>query len=274
MMTHLGTLPERPTGPDATSRPKLRAVTATPALLLAAGGVGFGHAILPDHWVPLAVVGRTQRYSLAKVARLSGLAGVAHVLVSLVLGAVIIGIGLQFRSSVEHIQNAIVGSLLIATGAGFAIFELAGRGHTHPHPPHDPNPDPNPNPNPGHDHDHDHDHDEHDEHDHDGHAHAAHHDHGPGRRSALAVMVPFGAAASPDLTILPVFLAAATAGSGAAVGALLVFAVVTITTIVSLTLLATAGGYQIGGQWLERWGNAFTAAILVAIGILVLAGVL
>ena len=272
MMTHLGTLPERPTGPDATSRPKLRAVTATPALLLAAGGVGFGHAILPDHWVPLAVVGRTQRYSLAKVARLSGLAGVAHVLVSLVLGAVIIGIGLQFRSSVEHIQNAIVGSLLIATGAGFAIFELAGRGHTHPHPPHDPNPDPNPNPNPGHDHDHDHD--EHDEHDHDGHAHAAHHDHGPGRRSALAVMVPFGAAASPDLTILPVFLAAATAGSGAAVGALLVFAVVTITTIVSLTLLATAGGYQIGGQWLERWGNAFTAAILVAIGILVLAGVL
>ncbi len=56
---------------------------ATPALIAAAAGVGFGHAILPDHWVPLAVIGRTQRYPLARVARLSGLAGVAHVLVSL-----------------------------------------------------------------------------------------------------------------------------------------------------------------------------------------------
>ena len=34
-------------------------MSATPALLAAAAGVGFGHAILPDHWVPLAVVGRT-----------------------------------------------------------------------------------------------------------------------------------------------------------------------------------------------------------------------
>ena len=85
-------------------------MTATPALLAAAAGVGFGHAVLPDHWVPLAVVGRTQRYPLSKVARLSGLAGVAHVLVSIVLGAAIIAVGLQFRSTVEHAQNVVVGS--------------------------------------------------------------------------------------------------------------------------------------------------------------------
>ena len=87
-------------------------------------------------------------------------------------------------------------------------------------------------------------------------------------------MVPFGAAASPDLTILPVFLAATTAGVGVAIGSLVVFGAVTILTIVALTLLATAGGYQIGGAWLDRWGNAFTAAVLVVIGALVLAGFL
>ena len=69
-------------------------------------------------------------------------------------------------------------------------------------------------------------------------------------------MVPFGAAASPDLTILPVFLAATTAGAGTAVGSLAIFAAVTITTIVGLTLTAARGGYQIHGEWLERWGNA------------------
>jgi nickel/cobalt transporter (NicO) family protein len=220
-----------------------------PALLAAAAGVGFGHAILPDHWVPLAVLGRTRRYPLSRIARLSGLAGVAHVLVSIVLGAVIIAIGLQFRSTIQHAQDTIIGCILIATGAGFAILELSGHGHHH---------------------DHEHEHGHHHEHEHDRHDH-----HDRGRLSGLAaVMVPFGAAASPDLTILPVFLAATTAGVATAVGSLVVFAAVTIGTIVGLTLAAARGGYQIQGAWLERWGNVFTAAVLVIIGLLVLLGII
>ncbi len=230
----------------------------TPALLAAAAGVGFGHAILPDHWVPLAVVGRTRRYPLGRVARLSGMAGVAHVLVSIVLGGVIIAVGLQFRSTVQSAQDTIIGCLLILTGLGFAALELAGHGHHH-----------------GHDHHH-------------GHTHEHRHDH-PHLLSATevdeqvavkesrvhgltSVMVPFGAAASPDLTILPVFLAATTAGVSTAISSLIVFAAVTICTIVSLTLLACFGGYQIRGQWLERWGNVFTALVLVIIGALILTG--
>jgi nickel/cobalt transporter (NicO) family protein len=228
-------------------------VSTTPALLVAAAGVGFGHAILPDHWVPLAVVGRTRRYPLSRVARLSGLAGVAHVLVSIVLGAVIVAIGLQFRSTVEHAQDDIVGALLIATGLAFAVFELSGHGHGHDHDHHHP-------------HEHDDDDDDHDhDHDQDGHGRAGH--------SLLSIMVPFGAAASPDLTILPVFLAATTAGAGAAIGSVVVFGAVTIATIVGLTLFAAAGGYQVRGEWLERWGNIITAAVLVVIGLLVLTGV-
>lgn len=227
-----------------------------PALLAAAAGVGFGHAILPDHWVPLAVLGRTRRYPLSRVARLSGLAGVAHVLVSIILGAVIIAVGLQFRSTIQSAQDTIIGWILIATGVGFAALELTGHGHGH-----------------GHDHDHGHNHDGH-EHDHDEHD-AGHGAAAPGRfRGLAAVMVPFGAAASPDLTILPVFLAATTAGVATAIGSLVVFAAVTIGTIVGLTLAATRGGYEIRGQWLEQWGNAFTALVLVIIGLLVLTGVI
>lgn len=225
-----------------------------PALLAAAAGVGFGHAILPDHWVPLAVLGRTRRYPLSRVARLSGLAGVAHVLVSIVLGAVIIAVGLQFRSTIQNAQDTIIGCILIATGFGFLVLEISGHGHSHEH---------EHGGEHGHDH-HDHDHDDHD------------HDE-PARRGIqglAAVMVPFGAAASPDLTILPVFLAAATAGAATAIGCLVIFAAVTIGTIVGLTLAATRGGYEIRGQWLERWGNVFTALVLVVIGALILTGMI
>ncbi len=239
----------------------------TPALLAAAAGVGFGHAILPDHWVPLAVVGRRRRYPLARVARLSGMAGVAHVLVSIVLGGVIIAVGLQFRSTVQSAQDTIIGCVLILTGLGFAALELTGHGRGHGH---------------------DHAQADADEHQH---THAdRRHEHpylvaasqadervaaDESRLHGLAsVMLPFGAAASPDLTILPVFLAATTAGVSAAIGSLVIFAAVTIGTIVSLTLLACFGGYQIKGQWLERWGNVLTALALIVIGALVLGGVI
>jgi putative Mn2+ efflux pump MntP len=53
-----------------------------------------------------------------------------------------------------------------------------------------------------------------------------------------------------------------------------IFAAVTIGTIVGLTLGATKGGYQVRGDWLERWGNAVTALVLVVIGALVLVGVI
>jgi nickel/cobalt transporter (NicO) family protein len=237
--------------------------STAPALIVAAAGVGLGHAILPDHWVPLAVLGRTRRYPLSRIARLSGLAGIAHVLVSIVLGAVIVGIGLQFRSTVQHAQDTIIGCVLIATGLGFGVLELTGHGHHH-------------------DHEHGHHHDQEQGHRHD---HGDHHDHAHhgahaerasrGRLHGLAaVMVPFGAAASPDLTILPVFLAATTAGVATAVSSLAVFAAVTIGTIVGLTLVAARSGYQIHGEWLERWGNGFTALVLLVIGALVLTGVI
>jgi nickel/cobalt exporter len=235
--------------------------SAAPALLAAAAGVGFGHAILPDHWVPLAVVGRTQRYPLTRVARLSFLAGLAHVLVSLLLGAIIILVGLELRSTIQSAQNTIIGGVLILTGVGFTTLELRG-GHRHGH-------EHRSSHVPGRDHIHA-----------DGHTHI----HSPAESDVIvtaadgrvpglaAIMVSFGAAASPDPTILPVFLAATAAGAAAAVASLMIFSVVTIGTIVGLTLIGCLAGYQVRAQWLERWANMFTASVLVAIGVLVFTG--
>ncbi len=325
-----------------------------PALLAAAAGVGFGHAVLPDHWVPLSVIARTQRYPLRRVLRLSGLAGLAHVAFSLTLGAVVIAVGLQFRTVVERNENVVVGGLLILTGVIFAVLELIGRGHGHSHDEngghshthgHDHRREPGNAHTAGHVHGHQHEHGhthehsgahdhEHgrelvhahtqghthapgDEHDHaledghtPGHDHAhefksscssehehgydsthehldAHatgpaatsipHQHRSGRgrvAKLLAFAVPFGAAASPDLTILPVFLAASALGVAAAVGTLIVFSVVTVVTIVGLTMLGAFAGYQLRGAWVDKSANLITAAVLLIIGILVAANLI
>lgn len=189
---------------------------------------------------------------------MSLLAGAAHVLVSVALGAIVIAVGLSLRSVIASGTGVIVGGILLATGVAFLIADRTGHTHHHHHDHHDQN----------HDEDHDHHHDE--DHDHD----AAEE---TGRGSAprgLALLIPFGAAASPDLTILPVFLAAATFGTTAAIGSLIVFAAVTITVFVALTVLAATGAGRITHPWIDAHANALTAVVLIVIGALVLAGVL
>jgi nickel/cobalt transporter (NicO) family protein len=71
-----------------------------------------------------------------------------------------------------------------------------------------------------------------------------------------------------------VFLAAAAAGVGAAIGSLVAFALATIGTFVLLTVVATAGGYQFRTRCLDRSSGAVTAAVLVVIGALVASSVI
>jgi len=156
---------------------------SVPLLLGAAAVVAVLHSILPDHWVPLAVVGRTQRWSLFRVARVSALASAGHVVVSVVLAGIIAAIGLQFQGQLETQQGHIVGAVLILTGVGFLIWGLTGHGHSHDH---------------GHD-NHDHGHDTASAHE-EGHTHTD--EAAPPRQQTLArrlaaIAVPFEVAAPP-----------------------------------------------------------------------------
>lgn len=227
-------------------------VTSVPLLLLAAGTVGFLHSILPDHWVPLAVVARTRKWSLVRTARISMLASIGHVVTSILLAGVIALVGLQFRSEFAQQQAHIVGAILVATGIGFVVWSILGGHHEHEH-----------------------------EHDHfipgdtEGAARASEHVSHSNRSVAsrmTAIAVPFGAAASPDLTVLPVALGASGIGLPAVGGVLVTFSLVTLATFVVLTVSATAAGYQVKGEWLEERGMLLTGLVLGAIGVAVYAG--
>lgn len=262
-------------------------------LILTGGAVGFLHSILPDHWVPLAVIGRTERWSVPRVVRVSALASTGHVAASVILSAIVAAVGLEFQHQIETEQGRFIGAVLVLTGVGFLIWGLTGHGHSHSH-----------EDGQGHTHDHGHGHThshEHpDEHPHDhshddveahAHAHAhglAHthvhteergHEHAhvdepkqPLARRLGGVVVAFGVAASPDLTVLPVALAASAVGIGAVAGVLISFTLVTMATFVGLTVIAMLAGYQIKGEWLEKHATTITAIVLIGIGIVAFVG--
>lgn len=242
--------------------------TSVILLLVAAATVAVLHSILPDHWVPLAVVARTQRWSILRVARISALASAGHVLASVVLAGIIAVVGLQFQHQLDVQQGHLVGIVLVLTGLAFLLWELTSHGDRHAA---------------GHRHSHargvelahhQHSHDDqHHPHEHD------EHESEPvgavggslGRRLA-GIAIPFGVAASPDLTILPVALAASAVGRVPVAGVLVVFAAVTMAMFVGCTVLATLAGYQIKGEWLERNATTITALVLIGIGMVAYVG--
>lgn len=218
-------------------------------LLLAAGAVALLHSVLPDHWVPLAVVARAERWGPIRTLRVSGLAAVGHVVTSLMLAAVVAMVGLRFQTVIAGAEGRIVGGLLIVTGLGFLLWGLLRGAHHHEH-----------------------SQDGHHGHDYVAHDHYQDQPQRPLRSRLAAIVVPFGVAASPDLTVLPVALAAAGSGVPLVVGVLVVFGTVTLAVFMGLTLAGAFVGYQIKGEWLERHAYTITAGVLIVIGLLALAG--
>ena len=276
-------------------------------LVLGAATVGIIHSVLPDHWVPLAVVARTQHWTLARLARVSTLAAAGHVLTSVALGGVVALIGLQFQRQIETQQGHIVGGVLVITGVGFLVWGLTGHGHAHEHGHKKERAEPSQKEHSArspsrlelddraHQHKHEpgvatevagsHVH----EHAHASVRHSHRHNHDAfieaqasrivehSRQGTLignlaAIAVPFGVAASPDLTFLPLGIAASAYGLGAVGAVLGVFAAVTMATFVGLTVVATAAGYQMRGEWLEENANTISSVVLIAIGVIAYVG--
>ncbi|WP_053958303.1 hypothetical protein [Sulfobacillus thermosulfidooxidans] len=212
------------------------------ALLLAAGTVAFIHAVLPDHWMPIALVARAQRWSRTRTLRIALGTGVGHVLGTVVLAGLVLVVGYGVKGILRW-DVPLVGAVLVVTGVAFGIRT---RGHSRRH--------------------HTHDHDAHYDQapTHQAHSHSS-------RRSAW--LISTGIAASPDVSVLPVFVGALAVNGPTAVAVVVVFALVTILTIAGLSLIALWGGYQVAeGTWLENHAHQVTAVVLIVLGLVMVIG--
>jgi putative Mn2+ efflux pump MntP len=210
-------------------------------LLLAAFLVAFFHAILPDHWIPIAILARTQRWTMGRALRVAAWAGFGHIAGSLILGAILLALGFGLEQNFAHFaryQDQILGAILLITGAGLLLWQML-RGAPHPH-----------------------------EHEHHGHDHRAHASSG---RSWWTLMVA-GVAASPDGAFVPVLLAALPLGTLAITAVLLTYSLATLILIILLVWLATWLGLRWQWAWLDRNGERLSPLILIILGLILVVG--
>jgi hypothetical protein len=200
------------------------------ALTLAAAAVTIGalHALAPDHWLPIAAVGRARGWSVARTARVALLCGFGHVTVSVLLGLVGLAVGQRAVVAVGDRTAALSGVLLV--GFGVAYLALGAR-HAISHRLHD------------------------------------HYDHvhTPARVSVGALLAIYCADAC--VAVIPILFAAAPLPIVETAGVIVAYETATIGVMVALAALARAGAGALGDRWIHRWGVSAAGGSIVVAGI-------
>lgn len=91
-----------------------------PVLISLLGGgfvAAFLHAALPTHWLPFVLVGRAQRWSLARVMTVVVTAGLAHIASTAIVGSLIVAAGLALNAWIGGLLPHLSAALLFIFGA-------------------------------------------------------------------------------------------------------------------------------------------------------------
>jgi nickel/cobalt exporter len=105
-----------------------------------AASLGLIHTVIgPDHYLPFIVISRARNWTLRKTLFISFLAGLGHILSSVVLGFVGIALGIAVAKleGVESARGEIAAWLLIGFGLAYFLWGMRrawkGKPHAHAH---------------------------------------------------------------------------------------------------------------------------------------------
>lgn len=228
-------------------------------LFLSSCSTAIIHALIPDHWLPFALMGRAQGWSERRTLTLVGLTGVVHVAVSILVGVVIVLFGSeQARRLAERLGaplEALGGWLLVAFGLAYGSWAHLRERRAHA--------------------------DHHDRApagaagdagaDHALHAHGhllSHWSRGALTGGMLVAIIGI----SPCVLFQPILFAAAAEGAGAAAAAAAGFAACTVGTMIAITAVALRGMRRLSLGFFTRYGDLLSGLIIAALGVAVIMG--
>jgi sulfite exporter TauE/SafE len=109
-------------------------------LLLTAASIGFIHTLLgPDHYLPFVAMGAARGWTARRTLWITALCGVGHVLGSVAIGLVGIGVGVSLHRLewLEGVRGDLAAWLLLGFGLAYMAWGLKkawrSRPHTHDH---------------------------------------------------------------------------------------------------------------------------------------------
>ena len=89
------------------------------------------HALIPNHWIPMVLIGKAEKWSNQKLLFVTALAGLAHSGSTILLGVLIGMLGLELASEYQIISAAIAPLLLVFMGLVYFGMDYRQKQHSH-----------------------------------------------------------------------------------------------------------------------------------------------
>ncbi|MFQ6084440.1 MAG: hypothetical protein ACE5WD_13940 [Candidatus Aminicenantia bacterium] len=87
------------------------------------------HALVPNHWIPLVAIGKTEKWSRGETLWVTAITGSAHT-ISTILAGIIVGlIGYKLSSAYEFVTRFVAPSILVLLGFTYLILDSKSSHH-------------------------------------------------------------------------------------------------------------------------------------------------
>ncbi len=77
------------------------------------------HAVIPNHWLPVLAIGKKEGWFLGETTRITFIAGMAHVISTVIIGILLGLIGGELTQNIENFTRVIAPCILILMGLYF-----------------------------------------------------------------------------------------------------------------------------------------------------------
>jgi hypothetical protein len=102
-------------------------------LLVAGGLVSLVHGLLPNHWLPFVLIGRSQGWTAARMVGVLAAAAAAHTAVAGAIAMVTLLVGVALAEVIEPFAHTLPALILGGTGLFYIVLDLRGGRHPHHH---------------------------------------------------------------------------------------------------------------------------------------------
>jgi len=91
------------------------------------------HAAIPNHWIPLIAVSKTEKWTNKETLFATFITGIAHTLSTVIIGIIVGFVGLKLFEHYSNVSEIIAPIILISIGILYLFFDLKASHHHHHH---------------------------------------------------------------------------------------------------------------------------------------------
>ena len=192
------------------------------------------HASIPNHWLPLVALSKTEKWNERTTLGITAVTGFAHTLSTIIIGIIVGFLGYKLSESYSLITRVIAPSLLILLGVIYLILSLRQNQHHHHH-----------------------------------HHHSEFHMDDVKKKTTVAIILALSVSMffSPCLEIEVYYFVASKLGWKGIISVSVIYTFITIAGMLLLVWLGMKGVKKIKSHFLEHHEKTITGALLILLGI-------